>query len=247
MGDSQKYSTWLLEPQWQSKRIEILERDNHKCKYCSNRNILKDLHVGTLHRINDDIDSPGDFLVDEIKDGYRLYIDSFIISGTTHAALIFNYRKLEKSLSYLVFHQLTPNVIIAISKRKRDIRAIYQEYNLGNKCDPSNLGLFLDEKFLQSVQWDYVKGLHVHHKYYQEDKRPWEYSDDSMITVCSPCHETIHAREKIPFLDKKGRQTNMVTPCNRCGGKGYIHEYRHVQEGICFRCNGVRYEEFIQF
>lgn len=35
------------------------------------------------------------------------------------------------------------------------------------------------------------------------------------------------------------------TPCKRCAGYGYFPEYKHVENGICFRCGGNRYEELI--
>ena len=33
--------------------------------------------------------------------------------------------------------------------------------------------------------------LQVHHKYYIKDKKAWEYYDESLITLCSQCHEDI--------------------------------------------------------
>lgn len=36
------------------------------------------------------------------------------------------------------------------------------------------------------------KTLHVHHLYYSENKSPWEYEDDSLITLCEDCHEAEH-------------------------------------------------------
>jgi hypothetical protein len=36
-----------------------------------------------------------------------------------------------------------------------------------------------------------------------------------------------------------------LTPCARCHGAGGFPEYRHVQNGVCFRCHGSRYDEFI--
>lgn len=34
-----------------------------------------------------------------------------------------------------------------------------------------------------------------------------------------------------------------LTPCHRCKGAGFFPEFRHVSNGVCFRCNGSRYEE----
>ena len=26
--------------------------------------------------------------------------------------------------------------------------------------------------------------------------------------------------------------------CSRCGGSGYIHKWRHIEGGVCFKCRG---------
>ena len=36
------------------------------------------------------------------------------------------------------------------------------------------------------------KQLHVHHIYYDDDKKPWEYKDSALITLCKDCHEYEH-------------------------------------------------------
>ena len=38
--------------------------------------------------------------------------------------------------------------------------------------------------------------LNVHHKYYEKDKSPWEYSDDCYITLCNNCHQEEHELKK---------------------------------------------------
>ena len=34
--------------------------------------------------------------------------------------------------------------------------------------------------------------LQVHHLYYKKNKNPWEYPDDALTTLCSPCHIKEH-------------------------------------------------------
>ena len=34
--------------------------------------------------------------------------------------------------------------------------------------------------------------LNVHHKYYDKDKKPWEYQNGSLVTLCKDCHLTEH-------------------------------------------------------
>jgi hypothetical protein len=43
--------------------------------------------------------------------------------------------------------------------------------------------------------------LHVHHKLYIKDKKPWEYNNKHLISVCEPCHKIIHATEKIKVIN----------------------------------------------
>jgi len=31
--------------------------------------------------------------------------------------------------------------------------------------------------------------------------------------------------------------------CLRCGGKGFIPEYKHIDNGICFRCRNLSAED----
>lgn len=40
------------------------------------------------------------------------------------------------------------------------------------------------------------KTLHVHHKKYKWGKKPWEYDDDSLTTLCEECHEKITESKK---------------------------------------------------
>ena len=91
--------------------------------------------------------------------------------------------------------------------------------------------------------------LHVHHKHYIYGLDPWEYRDSELITLCEDCHSEIHSNTDIPHY-RWNKATNMLeelelTPCTRCGGIGYFREYKHIQNGICFRCHGAKYDEFI--
>jgi len=36
------------------------------------------------------------------------------------------------------------------------------------------------------------KELQVHHIIYIEDKKPWEYNDNLLITLCDECHKDVH-------------------------------------------------------
>lgn len=87
--------------------------------------------------------------------------------------------------------------------------------------------------------------FHVHHTYYQKGKLPWEYPNEALLTLCWECHENLHQNQKIPYLDEQGVIVSNLNPCKRCFGAGVFPEYGHVQNGVCFRCNGMKYEDFL--
>lgn len=60
-------------------------------------------------------------------------------------------------------------------------------------------------RILERDEWkcrmcdDTENPLHVHHKYYLKDAKPWEYPDDSLITFCDECHDNYH-KNKSEFI-----------------------------------------------
>lgn len=48
-----------------------------------------------------------------------------------------------------------------------------------------------------------IKYLHVHHKYYLENKLPWEVPMKALITLCYKCHKKEHKGKKITDFIKK--------------------------------------------
>lgn len=89
--------------------------------------------------------------------------------------------------------------------------------------------------------------LHVHHTYYVHGDAPWEYPEDAFLTLCHGCHVEVHESLVIPtYVDETKQQLIPLTPCTRCSGVGFLKEYLHYQNGICFRCMGRKFEEFIR-
>lgn len=99
--------------------------------------------------------------------------------------------------------------------------------------------------------------LHVHHTIYSVQRvslkknkfihnLPWDYLDKDLITLCSECHTITHKTTKIKVLEEilPGQYAETdFTPCYRCKGVGYFPCYKRIQQGICFRCHGQRFEE----
>ena len=97
------------------------------------------------------------------------------------------------------------------------------------------------------VKVDKVMYLHVHHTYYINNKLPWEYSNDSLITLCQECHQKIHENSDIPvYLDDRMLTEMELTKCSRCKGSGFLEQFHYYLNGVCFRCDGNKYDEFIE-
>lgn len=103
----------------------------------------------------------------------------------------------------------------------------------------------IENKEYTGERWFYTNNLHVHHTYYQKGKLPWEDPDNSLLTLCRSCHKNLHTHGEIPVLNELGDEIGKLTYCYRCFGAGSFPQYSHIQDGICFRCKGARYEEFI--
>jgi hypothetical protein len=88
--------------------------------------------------------------------------------------------------------------------------------------------------------------LHVHHKYYVQNKNPWEYPDEALVTLCASCHFELHKVERIPVYENINKvRGQYLTPCTRCNGAGVLPEFSYYQSGICFECNGNMYYELM--
>jgi hypothetical protein len=47
------------------------------------------------------------------------------------------------------------------------------------------------DKFTCKLCGDTETTLHVHHKYYENGKDPWEYPNTALVTLCQHCHKEV--------------------------------------------------------
>lgn len=84
--------------------------------------------------------------------------------------------------------------------------------------------------------------LHVHHKFYLKDSLPWEIEDSELVSLCRSCHSNRHENETINIYEKVGNQLKLTNyrynTCWKCNGTGYLSQFKHVENGICFACFG---------
>lgn len=83
-----------------------------------------------------------------------------------------------------------------------------------------------------------VSDLNVHHKYYISGRKPWEYDNDALVTLCVKCHKEEHEKSEVIVYSEDGGELYKTAICRKCGGSGYLHEYDYYYAGICFECGG---------
>lgn len=83
---------------------------------------------------------------------------------------------------------------------------------------------------------------HVHHMQYIKNQLPWEIDGKYLQTLCRKCHVQVHKEQEIPIYSfsngQKIKISNYFNVCQRCEGTGYIPQYSHIQNGVCFKCQG---------
>ena len=261
------YSELLLTDEWRSKRVGIISRDENRCQKCLNKTYFDqfDLSVFRVKPTKDGsvilINSTG---IHEIF--YRRKITDFAkFKGRPTNSLAVLFKEVDYHLKIVAICSVNKNILqneldaeqdflieSELIDSKQESRAATRTYleafprdsNL-LKANALKRHLNSDDVCLSEIRWLDVKNLHVHHKYYQFGNLPWQYPDEALVTLCWSCHEALHREEKVPCLDENGNPISLLTPCSRCYGAGWFPEYNHVQNGVCFECNGAKYEEFI--
>ena len=231
------YEEQLNSLEWKNKREEILKRDGYRCQKCLNRSLIQKYRI-SLNGIGTYSNETVIYSIydKDSKNSYRCktqYNSSFI-----------NELKIMAGVS---------NSVIALTVGKGDFSNLISTIILPEKLDYANLNAcekqikqekylkFISNEIFEKIKWIDTKGLHIHHKYYQINKLAWEYPDDALQTLCWECHELLHKNTKISIIDEYGIYFDQKNVCSRCYGAGWFPEFGHVQGGICFKCNGLRF------
>jgi len=259
------YWEQLNTEEWLKKRQIILLRDNHYCQNCFNREYSNNFKGGiakfshttknynifnlTNHQpdlvfLSKELNYDKVFVYYSTQIENKDYVFAIAIRETDNNDLILSrhnqkLKKIEEVRKY--FNNFSPE--------RRDAAKIL--LSASYKLKQEELDKLIENDFkipapplvdkTKYDNWIKVKNLHIHHKYYQENYRAWEYPNDALITLCWFCHEALHKETEIEIRDKFGNVINSKRTCTRCFGAGYIPHFSHIENGICFKCNGNRF------
>lgn len=263
------YRDLLQSDYWRVKREEIVNRDKNKCQHCFNKSHLEyrlstfslKPYKGNSTIIKIDNSNDTEIFTERIFTFYlslkiapkdRLIV---VYKEDSNFSKIIGFFSTNISISENeIDEEIEKNISNELLKFEPYMREAMRSY-LKSYASPRRLIIskLIEKKIKASIHslelntfnWSEVKNLHVHHKYYQMGKLPWDYPNEALVTLCWSCHEDIHKKEKTKWLDENGQIVGLLTPCPRCFGAGDFPEFNHIQNGICFRCNGAKYEDLI--
>lgn len=242
------YLEQLQHERWFEKRKLILNRDAYKCIIYQNLSYISNFFSGIIssNKISPLFSNTkviNGVIVAKIFDiSRKILLDIFINDGqySPNENYVVYYYENPKKHPVCIALKILPESELEIKTNLLDvtkfgIRAFFTEKTIANIAKPIS----------QNDKWSLVKGLHIHHTYYQEEKFAWEYENESLQTLCWFCHEKLHQDQSIPRLNKDGVNIGKLRNCKRCYGAGYFPQFKHVDSGVCFHCRGKRFEELI--
>lgn len=82
----------------------------------------------------------------------------------------------------------------------------YSQILKNPKWQKKRLEILQRDDFTCQKCFDTETTLHVHHCYYRTGKKPWEYENTSLVTLCEDCH----AEETELFYDQRNWMSNNI-------------------------------------
>jgi hypothetical protein len=258
------YSALLDTPEWEAKRNLIIEKDQHTCKRCgynTKEPVLKSLAfiLSSSTKIEYVINLDGKYnsmIVkiwnenDENDDVIfaRTCIEDNNFSNMSDLLLVVNFASkiIYPFCGSILINQQSDFLYKENNKKKdtffdNEFKIKFPKISLNSDIDIDLEGFFLIKK---SMYYGFIKSksLHVHHKCYRKGVKIWDQADNEYLTLCNVCHKIVHSNERIPFFNERNELDHFLTPCSRCGGIGYLPEYKKVEGGICFQCRGNKFQ-----
>lgn len=254
------YIELLNSKEWHAKRLEILKRDDNECQRCGASKTSNNASYGATFSDTIILENVKDIFDSEIKivkfydseDQCDIFCKTSIKTTQIHlaneASLIINFVAKDK-YQYPFNGAIDDNIKSSFFHSSHHINKEFIELIKSSvksevditRFDIDKEGFYFSAK---STQREYVKSdnLHVHHKCYRKNIEMWNQPNDEYITLCNVCHRIVHENQMIPYFNERGEIYQYMKPCWKCGGQRYLECYKHVNNGVCYACNGHGYQ-----
>lgn len=238
------YNSLLKTSEWKNKRDEIVRRDKKCCTNCGKTQTISHLNYLITFQTNDKLINNTIIYENHSLRSIKEELGLKNINVLTSPFIENRYCAIsDNGTLFLVNWENIKEVPPPELAIYNGLTQLGKSYLIIAKKDEK----FVNETFSVPILSENTIILHVHHKFYIENKLPWEYENDSLITLCNWCHWDLHEKTNVPIYTMINGQLHdlLYIPCKRCNGAGVIPKYKHVVNGLCFRCNGRLYEEII--
>lgn len=253
------YQDLLNDERWKSKRQEILLRDKNTCQRCGiNSKKNTPLKITTFEnndsqKIKFELVETKNFncsLVKMRRNGKEIWaktnIDFLDLDNLSNYHLVIHY-VIKSFIKYPFNGSSIENLNENLFLDGKTNNLIIEKFRKETLSNSDNMDIdfesfwFIEKEQLLDFK-KYNESIHVHHKCYRTNFKIWEQSNDEYVSLCNICHKNVHSNQLIPFYDNYGQIIKYLKPCYRCGGQKYFKQWKHIQNGICFRCNGKGFD-----
>lgn len=230
----------------QKSLIEII---NFPINYADNKfYIIPNSHIKNLYNIQFSNSQRNIWLTASLTN-IPIYSEAPSIEESPFEHRCFEISKITKNeqviLRNLVIYTLrfkkicdTTNGYIKISSstNKASIEIITSEYYI-------EIIVFNNSIMEKPSKFDFLfRKLNAHHTLYKYGNSiPWDYDSHTLITLCEECHYSLHKNKDVPIIDEHNIDiSSSLRTCDRCNGIGFLSQYKHIENGICFKCRGTK-------
>lgn len=249
---NKSYTELLNSPEWRLKRKEIIARDNRTCQRCgvrknsymNTRNYKfpdKHLSYPIFNFYQSNAINKGIVEIKMNKFKILCKTDLKNIVPATNYALFVNKLKIKQNkipFQGSILNNTKANIFH--SKENSHTLANYLSKvfikNNSVKIDPE--GIWFGKYEERNYYTKNLNTLEVHHKCYRKGIDIWDQPDEDYVALCNICHIIVHETIDIPFFDINGVDYRLRRICSKCHGIGILNEFRHVENGRCFKCDG---------
>lgn len=86
------------------------------------------------------------------------------------------------------------DVLHSAERTEKRVASSYWQQLKDPKWQRRRLEIMQRDEFTCQNCFDSGCTLHVHHKHYVKGRKPWEYLDHELVTLCDRCHDVAHER-----------------------------------------------------
>ena len=211
MSDNTNYSEYqesLKDPEWNIARHKIFKRDKYQCLNCYNDDFLINNKIKKKYQIQE-----GQIL--EVKECVNV-LKMFNPGDNRFDRYLYQVIFYEQEGNKPLKSEILSHVFLDTTELKSfkgleifhlNIRGFFENTKT---LEERIIFRIINPNLIDSKRLFYIRKLRLHHKYYIKGKKPWDYPDEALMTLCDSCHERFHQNNSVPIKNLIGSVIGFV-------------------------------------